>query len=159
MKIWKNRKTKKRSQDLQKRIKEYNRRTAEITDEMAMDMLDTDKRNDYLELLNIADHAHMGKSRAILTAFKLGYLQGRAVHEPDMCILEIQDTVSEVSIKIRKASTALRTTVEANLLDRTDLGHAEITAIGANASNICDMIYIANDYLYHAQKELEGILE
>lgn len=157
MKIWKNRKKKKQSSDLQKRIKEYNRRTAEITDEMAIDMLDTDKRNDYLELLNIADHSHMGKSRAILIAFKLGYLKNKTVH--DVHSLEFQNIVSEAVLKIQKASTALRTAVKANLLDRTDLGHDEITAIGANASNICDMIYIANDYLYHAQKELEGILE
>ena len=77
MKIFKNRKKEKQSQDLQETVKEYNRQTAGITDKMALDMLDSDQRNDFLALLNITDHAHLGKTRAVLTAFKLGYMQGK----------------------------------------------------------------------------------
>ena len=159
MKILKNRKIKKHSQSLQKLIDEYNCRTAEITDKMAMDMMDTEKKNDFLLLLKVADYAHMGKSRAILTAFKLGYLKGKAKQEPDVHNLEFQNVVSEAALKLEKASTVLRTTIEANALNRTDLTRDEIMAIGGCASNTGDMIVIADDYLYHAQKELEGILE
>ena len=42
MKIFKNRKKEKQSQDLQETVKEYTRQTAGITDEMALDMLDPD---------------------------------------------------------------------------------------------------------------------
>ena len=137
----------------------YKKTTAEITDEMAMNMLDTDMRNDYLALLNIADHSHIGKPRAILTAFKLGYLQGKSAHEPDMHDLDFQNVISEAALKLEKASIVLRTTIEANSLSKTDLTRDEMVAIGGCASNICDMMVVADDYVYHAQKELEGILE
>lgn len=73
--------------------------------------------------------------------------------------LEFQNVVSEAALKLEKASTVLRTTIEANALNRTDLTRDEIVAIGGCAPNICDMIVIADDYVYHAQKELEGVLE
>ena len=137
----------------------YKRQTAEIADKTAMDMMDTEKKNDFLLLLKVDDYAQMGKSRAILTAFKLGYLKGKTKQEPDVHNVEFQDVISEAALKLEKASTVLRTTIEANCLSKTDLTRDEIVAIGGCASNICDMMFVADDYLYHAQKELEGILE
>ncbi len=65
---------------IEKVLKIYEKATVEITDEMAMSLLNTKKRNDYLNLLNIANHPHIGKSRAVLTAFKPGYLRGKTAH-------------------------------------------------------------------------------
>ncbi len=45
------RKREKSQTEIQKLIKIYKKTTAEITDEMAMNMLDTNMRNDYLALL------------------------------------------------------------------------------------------------------------
>ena len=157
MKIWKNRKKKKQSSDLQKLIREYSRRTAEITDEMAMDMLDTAKRNDYLALLKIADHARTGKSRAILISYKLGILKGQELHREHE--QDFQETASGVLLKIQRASAVLQAAVEANLLNRTDLTRDEMLAVGACAQNIGELADAAQDYLVMAQRELGGILE
>lgn len=159
MGIFKKKRKQPTNAELQSILASYKRQTAEITDETAIDMMDTEKKNDFLLLLKVADYAHMGKSRAILTAFKLGYLKGKAKQEPDVHNLEFQNVVSEAALKLEKASTVLRTTIEANALNRTDLTRDEIVAIGGCAPNICDMIVIADDYVYHAQKELEGVLE
>ena len=59
-------------------VAKYEKRTAPITDEMAMDLMDTNETNHFLMLLQIADYLPMGKSRAILNAYKLGYLAGKA---------------------------------------------------------------------------------
>lgn len=159
MGIFKKKRKQPTNAELQSILASYKRQTAEITDETAIDMMDTEKKNDFFLLLKVADYAQMGKSRAILTAFKLGYLRGKTTHKPDVHNLEFQNVVSEAALKLEKASTVLRTTIEANALNRTDLTRDEIMAIGGCASNIGDMIVIADDYLYHAQKELEGILE
>lgn len=159
MGIFKKKRKQPTKEELQSILARYKRQTAEITDETAIDMMDTEKKNDFFLLLKVADYAQMGKSRAILTAFKLGYLKGKAKHEPDVHNLEFQDVISEVALKLEKASTVLRTTIEANSLSKTGLTRDEIVAIGGCASNICDMMFVADDYLYHAQKELEGILE
>lgn len=159
MGIFKKKRKQPTNAELQSILASYKRQTAEITDETAIDMMDTEKKNDFFLLLKVADYAHMGKSRAILTAFKLGYLRGKTTHKPDVHNLEFQNVVSEAALKLEKASTVLRTTIEANALNQTDLTRDEIVAIGGCASNICDMMFVADDYLYHAQKELEGILE
>lgn len=62
-------------------VAKYKKRTAPITDEMAMDLMDTNETNHFLMLLQIADYLPMGKSRAILDAYKLGYLAGKAAAE------------------------------------------------------------------------------
>lgn len=59
-------------------VAKYEKRSAPITDEMAMDLMDTNETNHFLMLLQIADYLPMGKSRAIIDAFKLGYLAGKA---------------------------------------------------------------------------------
>ena len=59
-------------------VERYQERTAPITDEMAMDMMDTNETNHFFMLLQIADYLPMGKSRAIIDAYKLGYLAGKA---------------------------------------------------------------------------------
>ncbi len=93
----------------------------------------------------------MGKARAILTAFKLGYLQGKTTNKPDMHDLDFQNVISEAALKMEKASIVLRTTIEASSLNKTNLTRDEIVAIGGCASNICDMMVVADDYIYHAQ--------
>ena len=142
--------------ELQSILTDYKRQTAEITDETAIDMMDTEKKNDFLLLLKVADYAHMGKSRAILTAFKLGYLQRKSECGKCEYVRNFESLASDVSLKLQKASTALQTVIEANILDKTDLTHDEITAIGANAPNICDMLCIVNDYVCESKEELEG---
>ena len=97
-------------QEIQELKSYYKGLTASISDRKAMDMLDSPERWHYLMLLKIADYAHMGKSRAILTAFKLGYLRGKTTHKPDVHNLEFQNVVSEAALKLEKASTVLRTT-------------------------------------------------
>lgn len=126
---------------------------------MAMALLSTKKRNDYLYLLNIADNARMGKSQAILFSFKLGYLQGKSAHKPDVYDLDFQNFISDTALKLQKALVTLQTAIEAYLLYKTDLTESEMMAIGGNASNICDPIIIADDYVHSAKKMLEGILE
>lgn len=63
---------------LQRIIAKYDERTAEVTTEMAMEMMDTNETNHFLMLLQIADYYPMGKSLSILYAYKLGYLEGKA---------------------------------------------------------------------------------
>lgn len=63
---------------LQKIVAKYDERTAEISTETAMDMMDTNETNHFLMLLQIADYYPMGKSLSIIYAYKLGYLEGKA---------------------------------------------------------------------------------
>ncbi len=104
--------------ELQSILADYKRQTAEITDETAMDMMDTEKKNDFLLLLKVADYAHMGKSRAILAAFKLGYLQGKTAHEPGIHGLGFQNILSGVALKLEKAITVLRTIMQAGIFNQ-----------------------------------------
>lgn len=62
----------------QKIVAKYDERTAEISTETAMDMMDTNETNHFLMLLQIADYYPMGKSLSIIYAYKLGYLAGKA---------------------------------------------------------------------------------
>lgn len=55
----------------------YNELTAAVSDEMAMDILDSSSKYHFLMLLKVADYAKLGKSWAILTAAKIGYLAGK----------------------------------------------------------------------------------
>lgn len=63
---------------LEKILAKYEARTAEISNETAMDMMDTNETNHFLMLLQIADYYPMGKSLSIIYAYKLGYLAGKA---------------------------------------------------------------------------------
>lgn len=62
---------------LQKIVAKYEVRTAKISTEQAMDMMDTNETNHFLMLLQIADYYPMGKSLSIIYAYKLGYLAGK----------------------------------------------------------------------------------
>lgn len=55
----------------------YNRLTAAVPDEMAMDILDSPEKSHFLMLLKVADYAKLGKSWAIITAAKIGYIAGK----------------------------------------------------------------------------------
>lgn len=63
---------------LEKIIAKYESRTAEISTETAMDMMETNETNHFLMLLQIADYYPMGKSLSIIYAYKVGYLAGKA---------------------------------------------------------------------------------
>lgn len=73
-KKWADRPTK---QELQELKDYYNRLTAAVPDEMVMDILDSPEKWHFLMLLKVADHTKLGKSWAILTAAKIGYIAGK----------------------------------------------------------------------------------
>lgn len=60
--------------ELESLVEYYNNMTAELPQGWALDKLDSPEKCHYLMLLKIADYCKMGKSFAILTAFKMGYL-------------------------------------------------------------------------------------
>jgi len=64
-------------QELQELTDYYNKLTAELPHDWALENLDSEERCHYLMLLKIADYRRMGKSFAILTAFKMGYLYAK----------------------------------------------------------------------------------
>lgn len=73
-KKWADRPTK---QELQELKDHYNKLTTAVPDEMAMDILDSPEKFHFLMLLKVADYAKLGKSWAILTAAKIGYIAGK----------------------------------------------------------------------------------
>ena len=78
----------KKKKEFQKEVQEliemYEKRTAAISKEQAMDhLLDTEKSWDLVSLLKIAESEPLGKSKAILYAFRLGYLAGSGTLEPN----------------------------------------------------------------------------
>lgn len=81
-KKWADRPTK---QELQELKDYYNRLTAAVPDEMAMDILDSPEKFHFLMLLKVADYTKLGKSWSILTAAKIGYIAGKGGkdHEKD----------------------------------------------------------------------------
>ena len=73
-KKWADRPTK---QELQELKDYYNCLTSAVSDETAMDILDSPEKFHFLMLLKIADYTKLGKSWAILTAAKIGYIAGK----------------------------------------------------------------------------------
>lgn len=66
------------SKEEAKRLSDYYKQlTAEVTDEKVLDLLDRPEKFDLLMLYRIAEYADMGKMKAIVYAFKLGYLAGK----------------------------------------------------------------------------------
>lgn len=63
--------------ELENLVKYYNGMTAELPHDWALEKLDSPEKYHYLMLLKIADHAKMGKTFSILTAFKMGYLYAK----------------------------------------------------------------------------------
>ena len=63
--------------ELKSLAKYYTHRTAAMPDDEAMEMLDSPEKCHYLTLLKIADYAPMGKTKAIIYAFKIGYLYAK----------------------------------------------------------------------------------
>ena len=72
-------------QEIQELKDYYNKLTATVPDEIAMDILDSPEKFHFLMLLKVADYAKLGKSWAILTAAKIGYIAGKGGkdHEKD----------------------------------------------------------------------------
>lgn len=158
MKKFKNTKAKKKEKDLKELLKKYNSKTAEITDEKALSMLNKGISNDFLLLLEIANHARMGKAKAILTAFKLGYLQGKIPLDRDE-EKEKQDNLFEVIVQLKKASTVLGAIIGNYGLEKMNLTKGEMMAVGSNASSICDLAAIASDYVSNACMDLEWTMD
>ena len=63
--------------ELKSLVKYYSHMTAAMPDDEAMEMLDSPEKWHYLTLLKIADYAPMGKTKAIVYAFKMGYLYAK----------------------------------------------------------------------------------
>lgn len=65
------------NQELESLVKYYKEKTVAMSDDEAMELLDSPERWHYLMLLKIADYYRMGKTFAIFTAFKMGYLYAK----------------------------------------------------------------------------------
>lgn len=63
--------------ELKKLVNYYEKKTAAMSDDEAIEKLDSPEKWHYLMLLKIADYAHMGKTKAIIYAFKMGYLYAK----------------------------------------------------------------------------------
>jgi len=59
---------KQENEKIQEIKKDFNERTAEIGEEWDL--------SDFLTLLELSEYGHLGKSNAIIFAFKIGYMQG-----------------------------------------------------------------------------------
>ena len=64
-------------QELKNLVKYYEEKTATMSDDEAMKLLDSPEKWHYLMLLKIADYYRTGKTFAIFTAFKMGYLYAK----------------------------------------------------------------------------------
>ena len=60
--------------DLDRITRNFQKQTEELTNQWALDTMGVES---FLPLLTIADYDRIGKTRAILISFKLGYLAGR----------------------------------------------------------------------------------
>lgn len=61
-------------QDLDRITRNFQKQTEGLTNQWALDCMGAES---FLPLLTLADYAKIGKTRAILISFKLGYLAGR----------------------------------------------------------------------------------
>lgn len=60
--------------DLDRITRNFQKQTEGLTNQWALDRMGAES---FLPLLTLADYAKVGKTRAILISFKLGYLAGR----------------------------------------------------------------------------------
>lgn len=60
--------------DLDRITRNFRKRTEGLTNQWALDTMGIES---FLPLLTLSDYAKVGKTRAILISFKLGYLAGR----------------------------------------------------------------------------------
>lgn len=60
--------------DLDRITRNFQKRTDGLTNQWALDIMGVES---FLPLLTIADYERIGKTRAILISFKLGYLAGK----------------------------------------------------------------------------------
>lgn len=70
------RKKKESQKEVQELIEMYEKRTAAISKEQAMDLLTDGESWDFTSLLKIAESEPLGRSKSILYAFRLGFLAG-----------------------------------------------------------------------------------
>lgn len=135
---------------------QLNKSTVGVSNKWVLDILDLN----YFRLLYLADYGRLGKTKSILYAFKLGFLKGKSMYKPDEKERKTQDIVFDAVVKLQKAKTALQTTIECYGMNRQNFTKDEIFAVGCSASNICDMLFIADDYVDDVCKVLErGILD
>ncbi|MBD5521420.1 MAG: hypothetical protein HDR03_09410 [Lachnospiraceae bacterium] len=100
--------------ELESLVKYYSGLTAELQHKWALEKLDSEKRCHYLMLLKIADYHDMGKTFAILTAFKMGYLYAKGkidlgvpsyYADAAYWAQEYRERTSEILAKIENADT------------------------------------------------------
>ncbi len=87
-------------QELQNLTDYYNKLTAAISDDFAMQMLDSQETRHYLRLIKIADYHPDGKSFSILTAFKLGYLANKPESHNNK--FDIEENICCLAVGIEK---------------------------------------------------------
>lgn len=63
--------------ELESLVKYYKEKTVAMSDDEAMELLDSPERWHYLMLLKIADYTPFGITKAIIYAFKMGYLYAK----------------------------------------------------------------------------------
>lgn len=72
--------------------------------------------------------------------------------------IKLSDAASEASLKLAKARTALRTTIDNFDLDNANMTEKDGMFLACNVESICNMLEIVDDYMFDANKQLEGAL-
>lgn len=67
---------------------------------------------------------------------------------------ELNNAAYEATIKLEKARTALRTTIDNFELNRTDMDETDSRFLVYNLQSICNMLEIIDDYISNANNEL-----
>ena len=63
--------------ELERLVNYYKKKTAAMSDDEAMELLDSPEKWHYLMLLKIAGYVPFGETKAIIYAFKMGYLYAK----------------------------------------------------------------------------------
>ena len=71
---------------------------------------------------------------------------------------ELSNIAFEVSVKLEKARTALRTTIDNFELDRINMTEKDGMLLAYNICAIHQMLEIVDDYIFKANNELEAAL-
>lgn len=77
-------------QDLDRITRNFQKQTNGLTNQWALDTMGIES---FLPLLTIADYERIGKTRAILISFKLGYLAGK------------EDALEKIRVYLSKSTT------------------------------------------------------
>lgn len=70
--------------------------------------------------------------------------------------INLSNAAYEASIKLEKARTALRATIDNFDLDNANMTEEDGKFLAYNAESICNMLEIVDDYIFEANKQLGG---